>query len=270
MAAITINGTDLEATLGADVHDLGATLDGIMGSPAEIEIPTLPGAILVGPHRTRVREFGFRLTLDGADQATVRANLEKLKAIVGDEDVLSTIVLGDQTAKQIEARCITCDVRRYPLTGTANSMNEVPVLVTLGFRAPQPFWEDVTPQSVAFTTSPVAMPQGTAPSVPVLTTAVGAVTTPTITAKDKDGTTLWTCTLASIGASERYRLTTERSVMTIERWNGSAWVSDEDALTAGVFPKPLPASGAGYLGSDWPTLEATAGSWTADYPRRWR
>src|SRR5690606_1756515 len=85
------------------------------------------------------------------------------------------IVLGDQTAKQIDARCVRFETRRYPLNGTADSMNEVPVLVDMGFRAPSPFWEDVTPQSVAFTTSAVAMPQGTAPSEPVLTTSAGGV-----------------------------------------------------------------------------------------------
>lgn len=272
MAAITIAGVDLETTLGAQVHDLGATLDGIMGQRAGVEVPTMPGVIRTGPQRTPIREFGFRLTLDGANQATVRANLDKLKAICGDEDpdYTATIVLGDQTTRQIDARCTAFRVQRYPLNGTANSMNEVPVLIDLTFQADAPYWEDVTPQSVAFTTSAVAMPQGTAPSEPVLTTSAGAATTPVLTCKDKDGATLWTCTLASLTSGQRYRITTARSVMTIEKYNGSAWVSAEDAITAGVFPKPLPASGAGYLASDWPTLEATAGSWTADYPKRWR
>jgi hypothetical protein len=270
MSALWLAGVDTEATLGFNVTDLGNTLDGAMGMQEGIDIPTLPGVVLAGPHRTPLRQFTLRGYLDGADQATVRANLAKLKALLGDEDTLTSVRLGDWTTVQIDARCKGFKVRRYPLNGTANSLNEVPVAVEMDFEAPSPFWEDTTATEIAFTTSAVSMPQGTAPSEPVLTTAAGAATTPTITAKDKDANTLWTCTLASLTSGQRYRITTARGVMTVEKYTGSAWESAEASITAGIFPKPLPSSGAGYLASSWPTLQATAGSWTATYNKRWR
>lgn len=272
MSALTIAGVDLEATLGAQVHDLGATLDGIMGQRAGVELPTMPGVIRAGAQRTPVREFTFAMTLDGANQAAVRANLDTLKAICGDEDpdTTATIVLGDQTARQIEARCTSFVTRRYPLNGTANSMHEVPVLVELTFVADFPYWQDVTPQSVNFTTSDTALPQGTAPSYPVLTTNTTSAAADTLTCKDKDGATLWTCTLAARSSGERYRITTALGVMTLEFYNGSSWAVNEAKRTAGLFPRPMPSSRAGYLASDWPTLASTTGSWTAAYPRCWR
>lgn len=273
MSTITIAGVDLEATLGADVHDLGASLDGAIGSQAGIEVPTLPGVLRAGPFRTPIRTFTTRLTLDGASQSAVRANLDTLKALCGseeDSETAVTIVLGDQTGRQIDARCVKFATQRYPLQGTANSLNEIPVLVEIDWQADLPYWQDVTPQSVDFTTSDTDLPQGTAPSYPVLTTDTAAAAADTLTCKDRGGTTLWTCTLAARSSGERYRFTTARGVMTLEKYSGGSWAVSEGSRTAGVFPLPIPASSAGYLASSWPTLASTTGAWNAAYPRSWR
>lgn len=273
MAAITIGGVDLEATFGADVHDLGNSLDAALGQQAAVEIPGLPGVIRAGPFRTPIREFAFRFTFDGASQATVRGYLDTFKVLCGSEEdgeTAPTVVLGDQTGRQIAARCTKLGVRRYPLQGTANSLNEIPLAIEAAFQADFPYWQDVTPQSVSFTTSATDMPQGTAPCYPVYTTNTTSAAADTLTAKDRSGTTLWTCTLAARSSGERYRITTARGVMTIELYTGGAWTSAEDAMTAGIFPKALPASYAGYAASDWPTMQSSTGSWTADYSRSWR
>jgi hypothetical protein len=263
MATLYVAGVDLEATLGFQFTDEGEVLSGAVAIPTEIEIPTMRGALFVAPHRVPVREFTLRGYLNGATQAAVRTNLKKLVALVGEDQV--TVRVADWSDVQITAKCVRFPAANYPPAQLAP-----PVRVEMTFRAPNPYWQDTTPQAIAFTTSAVAMPQGTAPSEPVLTTAVGAATTPMITAKDYVGGTLWTATLASLSASERYRITTAPGAMTIERWDGAVWVADEDALTAGIFPRPLPSNGTGYQTSAWPTLQATTGSWTATYNRQWR
>ncbi len=263
MATLWVAGVDLEATLGFQFQDEGEVLHGAVTIPTEIEIPTMRGALFTGPSRVPVREFTLRGYLAGASQAVVRANLKKLIALVGETPV--TVRVADWSDVQITAQCV-----RFPAANYVPAQLAPPVRVEMTFRAANPYWQSTTPEAVAFTTSAVAMPQGTAPSEPVLTTAVGAATTPVITAKDYLGATLWTATLASLGASERYRITTAPGAMTIEKWNGSAWVSAEDALTAGIFPRPLPSNGTGYQTSAWPTLQATTGSWTATYSRLWR
>ncbi len=268
MATVYVAGVDLEATLGFQCTDTGAEHDGAVSVPGELEIPGVRGAIFVGPDRVPVREFTITGFLTGANQAAVRTNFHKLKALVGSEDV--TVRVADWTTVDITARCIRFDGQNYPRQSRANSLNEKEMHVAMTFRAANPYWRDTSNTVVAFTTSAVAMPQGTAPGEAVLESAVGAATTPTITCKDYLGATLWTATLASQGASEKYRITTTPAVMTIEKWNGSAWVVSDASLTAGVFPKPLPSSPTGYQSSTWPTLQATSGSWTATYKKQWR
>lgn len=267
MAAITIGGVDLEATLGFQFTDDGNYLDAAVTIPGEVEIPNVPGALSAGPNRVPVREFTLRGYLNGSTRAAVRTNLHLLRALVGSADV--AVILGGWSTVTITARCVKFEASDGVGPTRANAQNEVPVRVAMTFRAASPYWEDITPQSVGFTTSAVAMPQGTAPSNPVLTTTAAVATTPTITCKDYLGATLWTATLASLGATERYRITTAPGVMTIEKYNGSAWVNSDASLTSGTFPKPLPSSGVGYQTAAWPTLQATSGTWTAAYSKAW-
>lgn len=267
MPTLTIGAVDVEATLGANVTDLGEYLDRLMSTQAEVEIPGMPGVILAGPDHTPVRDFSFKMYLDGASQAAVRTNFDKLTALVSKEQ---QVVIGDSDARTILAKCQRIGALQFPTNSRANSLNTFAIGLELFFRAKHPFWKTVTPNAVAFANSDVAMPQGTAPSEPVLTSATGSATTPLITCKDHTGATLWTCQLASQGASEHYRITTARGVMTIEKWNGSAYVMSDASITAGIFPKPLPSDGDAFQTSAWPTLRASTGSWTSTYNRAWR
>lgn len=267
MATLTIGGVDVELTLGAHITDLGDYLNGMMSVQGEVEIPGVPGATAAGPYRTAVREFSVAGYLDGVSQAAVRANLAKLKALVSEE---TSVVIGDADAYTIQAVCTNVPALNYPVGSRANSLNEFQAAFQLDFRARSPFWSSTTDTTVNFTTSAAACAVGTAPSYPVLTTNTTAAAADTLIGKDYLGNTLWTAVLAARSTGERYRITTTPGVMTLEFYNGSAWVSGESKLTSGVFPQSLPSSGVGYQTSAWPTLQSSTGSWTATYRRLWR
>jgi hypothetical protein len=267
MATLTLAGVDIETTLGAHITNLGAYLDGLMGVQGEVEIPGMPGVLAAGPTRTAVREFDIEGYLDGASQAAVRANFAKLKALVSEEH---SVVIGDADAYTIQAVCTNVPALNYPVGSRANSLNEFPVAFRLAYRARSPFWQSTSDTTVNFTTSATACAQGTAPSYPVLTTDTTAAGADTLIGKDYLGNTLWTAVLASRSTGERYRITTTPSVMTLEFYNGSAWVAGDSKLTSGVFPQVLPSSGIGYQTSAWPTLQSSTGSWAAVYRKQWR
>jgi len=267
MPTLTIGGVDLETTLGAHITNLGAYLDGVMDLQDEIGIPGVPGSIAAGPYRTEVREFDLEGYLDGASQAAVRTNFAKLKALVSAE---TSVVIGDSDAFTIQAVCTEVQATNYPLGSRANSLNEFPVAFKLAMRARAPYWQSTSDTTVNFTTSAAACAVGTAPSWPVLITNTTAAAADTVIGKDYLGNTLWTAVLASRGTGERYRITTQPSVMTLEFYNGSAWVAGDSKLSSGVFPQVLPSSGVGYQTSAWPTLQSSTGSWTATYRKQWR
>ena len=267
MATLLIGGVDVEGTLGVHITDLGGYLDRMMSAQGEVEIPGVPGAIAAGPYRTPVRDFDIAGYLDGASQAAVRTNFAKLTALVSEE---TSYVVGDAEAYTIQAVCLEMPALNYPVGSRANSLNEFQVAFQMKCRARSPFWSSTTDTTVNFTTSAAACAVGTAPSYPVLTTNTTAAAADTLIGKDYLGTTLWTAVLAARSTGERYRITTTPGVMTLEFYNGSAWVSGESKLTSGVFPQSLPSSGVGYQTSAWPTLQSSTGSWSAVYRKLWR
>lgn len=267
MATLTIGGVDVEGSLGAHITDLGGYLDRMMSVQGEVEIPGMPGALAAGPYRTPVREFEMAGYFDGASQAAVRANVAKLTALVSEE---TSYVVGDAEAYTIQAICTEMPVLNYPVGSRANSLNEFQAAFRIKCRARSPYWQSTSDTTVNFTTSAAACAQGTAPSYPVLTTNTTAAAADTLIGKDYLGNTLWTAVLAARSTGERYRITTAPGVMTLEFYNGSAWVAGDSKLTSGVFPQVLPSSGVGYQTSAWPTLQSSTGSWSAVYKKQWR
>lgn len=270
-AALTIRGVDLVGALGFNFTDEGQIFDAAMSTQTELEIPNLPGALLMGPYRTPIRAWTIKGYLSGASQAAVLANLKTLQAIVGD-GALIPIIIGNRPTMQLMAYCSSMAGLTYPVAATgnrSNALNEIPIAVEMPFRG-GPYWQDITPQAIAFTTGAVSMPQGTADSEPVLTTDATAAAADLLTCKDSSGNTLWTTTLAARATGEKYRITTARGVMTIEKFTGGIWTNSDASLTAGIFPRAMRSTGDMYLASAWDTMQSTHGNWTATYPMRWR
>src|SRR3990167_1643825 len=269
MPPLLLGGIDTAATLGFNLTDEGGARAAMVNIPQEVEIPGVPGVIFSGPFIVRLREYRIRGYLDGASKAAVQANLLKLQALCGDGNEVA-VVFGDWATVQLPSVCVEMPGKNYPVNSRGNSQNEIPFYVEMLFRADNPFWQDITPQAINFTSTHTNMPQGTAPGFPVLTSPVGALTTPQLKGWDHNDVELWSCTLASLGAGEQYRITTAPGVMTIEKFAGGVWVVSDGSKTAGVFPKILSSNGVAYQTSAWPKLSASTGTWVSTYPRQWR
>ncbi len=257
---------DAETQFGFYLSDQEGQLQGAAPVPQEIEVPQMRGAIFAGPDRIEVRQFVLSAFLDGVNQATVRTNLRKLQALLLDGN-LHNVRLADWNTVQIAARCVRFEVDPDP-----PKQISIPVNLRLTFRAPNPYWQDTSGQSINFTTTHTDMPQGTAPGEPVITSPAGPLTTPELRGYDHNDVQLWTCTLASLGSNHKYRINTAPGIMSIEKSTdgGSTWAAADDAITAGRFPMVLPSDGTAFQTSAWPKLYASTGTWNAAYNRQWR
>ncbi len=264
MATSWLATIDVEAVLGALLWDEDHILDAAVEVPTEVVIPNARGAILTLPNRVAVRDFALKYTFDGVSRAAVRTNLEKMKALVGNGEDISVRV-ADMTDLSITARCV--DLKAV---NQAPHQVSIPIDVEIFFRAANPYWQSTTPESVSFGATPVAMPQGTAPSEPVYTSPIGPLAACTLRGYTHLDVEDWFSTLAALGSGEQYRITTTRGVMLIEKFTGGVWVASDASLTAGIFPRLLPSKGVAFQTSAWPKASASAGTWVADYPRQWR
>ena len=264
MATSWIAGYDVEAVFGALLWDEDHILDAAVEVATEIETPNTRGAIQALPNRVQVRDFRLKYTLDGVSRAVVRTNLEKLKALLGDGQE-RTVRVADMTDLSILARCVD-----FQAVNLAPHQVNIPIDIELGFRAANPYWQSTTPRSITFDATHTAMPQGTAPGEPVLTSPVGPLAACTVKVYNHLDVELSSSTLAALGSGEQYRITTARFVMLIEKFTGGVWVASDASLTAGIFPRLLPSDGVAYQTAAWPKLSASAGTWTSDYPEQWR
>jgi len=259
-----IAGYDVEAVFGALLWDEDHILDTAVEVPGELEIPSARGAIFAGPHRTKVREFGLKYTLDGVSRAAVRANFEKMQALLGNgEDV--SVRVADRTDLSIVARCV-----EFPAVIPGAHQVGIPMDIELLFRAPNPYWQSTTPSVVTFDATHTVMPQGTAASEPVLTSPVGVLAACTLKGYDYLDAEMWSATFEPLSGGEQYRITTQRFVMTIEKFTSGIWTNSDSSLTTGIFPRLLPSSGIGFQTSAWPRLSASVRTWTATFSRQWR
>lgn len=260
---LLFDAQDAETTWGFFLALQERALDGSAPVPTEIEIPSMPGALMVLPNRRPVRELMLDGEFDGASQAAVRTNLRKLQAFLLDGQS-RTIRMADWSGVELVARCVGFEVNPEIPQQASTAVG-----ARLRFRAANPFWRTITADAITFGSTPTAMPQGTAESYPILTSPVGVLTTPQIKGYDHNDVELWSCTLASLTSGQQYRINTAPGVMSIEKLVGGVWTPVDDAITAGRFPMPLPSNGTAFQSSAWPKLYASTGTWTSTYNRQW-
>lgn len=146
-----------------------------------------------------------------------------------------------------------------------------PFYLELGLRvqAVDPWWEDSSAQSVAFTTSAIAMPQGTADAYPVITISAsgGTVNNPVLTYKSGSGGTLLTLSpTVSILNGDAWQIDSQTNQVR-KRVSGT-WSNALDTLPA-VFDFPVFRGEHFTYGTNSPTLEVTGGNGLAAYRRKW-
>lgn len=255
---------DLAATLGYTADAQDRDLDAVIGIQSEIDIPSMPGSLMVGPERTAVRVFSIGGWLDGATKAAVLTNLNLLKAIA--TDGLVWVKVADWSTVEIQCKCIEFKVDPDPARHVSTAQH-----VTMTFRAVNPYWRDVTPTSPTFGVAHQTIAQGTAPGDYVMLSPVGVLAICVIGVWDYLDAALSSTTLEALTAGQQYRITNQPPVLTIEKFVGGVWTFADSAKTAGVFPKLLPSNGVAYQTAAWPRVSASVGTWTlSNFRKRWR
>lgn len=274
MGTLYLNGCDLEAQLGFSFSDEGTVLDAMVSVPSEVELPGVPGTFFAGPAKLGAREFTLRGWLDGATQSEVRANLKKLIALVGEG--LITVRVADWSDVMIEAKCV-----RFPAKSIPPEQVQVPCDVELTFRAPCPYWRDVVALPYGLSSTPTAIPCGTASVAPdywIWPASATAVVNPSIIGYDHRGVEQWRSRfLITLAQTDALRIVTSAFDMTIWKYvNAFAGTIDDSLLSStapSIFPKALYATRQSYRFSQWQLLALTADSGTpigrAVFPRMW-
>lgn len=226
---------------------------------------TLPTAAVIDAHELlvtgRYQVQPRRVTLDcvmrGSSVATLRTNLDTLRYYLRPGARLVRLV--DQNDREATGY-VEALTERIPAPAQFVSRTKSLSIVVL---CPDPRRYQLSANSEGFTTA-TAMPLGTAPVWPSITIA-GAATNPTITYKHNDTTTLATLGLTvSIGAGDS--LVIDMAAKTIIENPGA--INRMDNLSSGDFFALDPNDGD-YTASQWPTLEVSSGSGTANYNRAW-
>lgn len=214
---------------------------GLSISRPGLTLPGQAGEVSAGVSRTaRAREMSIPGVVRGTSLSDVLDKTRKIVAWCGRGIV--TLRCVDATDRVIEAELVgdTIVEAAQPALSTYTKW----VSLTLRFTAADPFWRDLTPQSLAIGQSPVACPLGygapTSWTLDILGSEAGTVTDPQVLYKDAAGNTVASLTLTGTlvwasDATARYQLTTEGLAPRIRKMVAGVWTDTDAALTAGSF-----------------------------------
>jgi phage-related protein len=266
IGALTLNGQEAEATFGMVVTGFA----GDLGTPERalrlLEIPALAGGIDPGvPLREEARTLRIDFLLSAATDTALRTALDPIAAICSTGLVeIQTLY---STTRALYGVLQTFVVERRDATIAGWAMG------SMTFLCPIPYWLDISPTTVAFT-SATDIPLGTAASAgrdewAAIITITGAATTPTLTYKDYTGATVGTMAFSySPLGGDSLVIDCGRHLVTkvVSGVSSNAIGS----LTAGyTFPALLNVD-ASFVASLWPTLEVSSGTGSVTYYRAWR
>lgn len=265
--ALYVNGQDT-ARLGLVVDGLSGIFDAVERTDQLVEYTQGAGAALGSvPGRTAVRDIVVDATLPATTRTGLEAAKHQLKALCGPGTVQLRLVSQDLV---FYARLRSIEIAHFaPQLRDARSAARV----TLRFRCADPYGHDRSPQLIAFGSTPVAMPLGTAPSRGrawwgAVVTILGPATTPTLREYDAAGNLKRSMAFTwSPTANDAIIIDLAKGLVT-RRQSG---VDDNGLsyLSAGwEFPRLDPAEGD-YTTSAFPQLAVTSGVAVARYHRSW-
>lgn len=252
---VTINGVAPSVRFGLRPQSFGGAWDAPTISEQEGGIPGRAGMGIdsdqptIAPRDLSV-EWGMR---PAASEAALLAALAGIKALVTRGTL--EVVVGDRATRAFFAR-----VRGHSLTRTEPQLLSLALQGSLTLRCLDPYAYDLAPQMRACGAAPTALPQGTAPTWPLL--RLTAITNPTvITLRDAAGTTLATMTIAAALNPATEYLDIDMAKQSLTKYTSGVASDAYSALSAGDFfslPAQDPMGGA-------PTLAISTGSALAIY-----
>lgn len=253
---LSVDGFDLSA-LGYVTTDVPGIRDVVDLEDASLALPTLAGTSLTDAAAAVAdRQFSIVGQLTAATPSALRSAYRSLAYKCGGGDRL--LVLVDDTAKRITAR-----LRRIAFTYQGVELDGRHARVELGWRARNPYWEDVSTTTVGLTATPAACALGNADCFPVIT-VTGPATTPIIRYKNSAAATVASLSLATIAS-----LDTVAVDMRTRRITHSVSGVTPALRLAGRFFALNPYDGDFYS-STWPTLEVSSGTASAVYRKAWQ
>jgi hypothetical protein len=255
VTALWIDGVDARAAYGLQ---LGGS-EGARHLPTRrlstLTIPGTPGVTALASPETDARPITLSGFLQGATAVDVRNKRDKLLAVLRRGRV--TIRLADAPTREMAV-----DITDAQVATAAAQMLSRTLPLTIQALALSPWWRDTTDSTVSLTTTPAAIPLGTAPSLPVLTCDTpGAVLT--VTHRDTLGAVVTTLVMA--GLEPDVPVVIDCAARTIRQGLASAL----HTLLSGDFPVLDVVSQGDFAASAWPTLQVSQGTARCTYRRAW-
>lgn len=255
MTALFLDGVDATASYGLYL----ASDEGARDLPSvrldTLPIPDVAGVSLLALPQIEPRTLSLQGVLKGSSAADVRTKRDALYAVLRRGRV--TVRMADAPTRELAVQVISA---RVASIGAQMLAKTLPIAIEL--LALDPYWVDVTPQSIAVGTTPTAMPLGTAPSLPVITLATpGAVLA--VTLRNALGVVITQLQLA--GLTPGVAVTIDSASRTIRQ----GAISVLSTLIAGDFPVLDAVADGDYAASAWPTIAISQSVGVVQYARRW-
>ncbi len=262
------NGLDFDADLGC----IPVSMSGLLGAPARalglLDIPGLPGSFDSGVQpREGVRTLDITCLVKASSETALYTTLDYAKEVLGTG--LVTITGPYSSTRAFYGVLVSADIDPFVPT----SLNGWATCV-FRFLCPLPYAVATTSDVIAFGSSHVSVPLGTAPSIgrddwSAIIEITGAATTPTLTWADAAGNTIGTMVFTySPSAGDTIRIDLGRRL--VQRRVSGTWSDAFTYLTAGyTWPDLDPRNGYVY-GSAWPQIKVSSGAGALYYRKMFR
>lgn len=265
MADVLLNGVDV-AELGFGVARVEGFRRGPEAAWTSVSRPQMPGAVPVG--RTYApRPIDIVGSIKGDSLEDLQERLDQLVGLAAARQPCEIVLAGLNDAKKIEA-----DFREPYVTEMPGGQWAILLWdLSLSFVATRnPFWQELTATDIGpIQTTPVALPQGTGPSYPVVRIA-GPATDPVVIVRDRTGAEYGRMGFTATLSNGEYLVIDTRRFTVYRNTTGLPNVGDSvpHLWTSGEFFH-VPTEVFNHHAEAWPSAACSSGSARFIYPRQW-
>lgn len=262
--SLTLNGTDL-ASLGFYLKEVGGGYDAPDREIQTLSIRGRAGNLLSPP----IRESGRVITLTGTLTSSAKTVVGRSDAEDALKDKLRAGLLRlartDSVGSVWFIEGMFRSIKAQPIGHPVNPTDDY---VTLTMVSRDAYYRDVEPTILAFGSTRVSMPLGTAPSSPIIR-LIGAATNPVLSYRDAGGTVQRSMTFTASLAGTNDWLDIDMRYGKIVLWASGVASNGRSLLTSGDFPWALDTHDGDFATASWPTLDVTSGNASVLYWAQW-